>query len=554
MNVLRYSLVCLVSFVFLTNTNEAQEIDRLLAAGEFARAKQIANQAGPQKRDPFLAQIASAQSSSGETAAAGGTIRGIDSAVNRGQAINGAQGAAGGGSFADFQSLMDLVQTTVVPETWEALGGPSTMAPYPQGVYVDPSGTVHPCESFADSNAVENLKSLLARPDDRKQADSWRQASNMRCVSIRRLLDEQTRNRINGVPNPESMVYLAGLSEVQYIFIHGDDIILAGPVGGVEDFRGWFRDRESGLNTLRLDFLSTCIGSAMGKQPFGCTIDPTTEGLQNAASVGTAVQSDEIPIGKAADAMINALGMQRVEVFGTAGDTPVGYMMVEADRHMKQLALGIDPMPTGAKSYLDVIDATIAQGPPDELLLRLWFTSAPRAVRADPARKVFELAGTPIRLSGQNERALATGVRGHVVRDPRSESFVADFNRNWGSIRSKYPIYGALESVYQAASVAELLNQHSTPALRELLQALSANDSSENYGLNTPRQVKTIAVLHQVRHGRKRHNVVVASGGVAVDSQQTLTSKIVDYPSLDSLTKPTANQPKLVQRWWWNAR
>ena len=38
---------------------------------------------------------------------------------------------SGGGSFADFQSLIDLIQTTVVPDTWEALGGPSTMAPYP---------------------------------------------------------------------------------------------------------------------------------------------------------------------------------------------------------------------------------------------------------------------------------------------------------------------------------------------------------------------------------------------------------------------------------------
>ena len=64
----------------------------------------------------------------------------------------------------------------------------------------------------------------------------------------------------------------------------------------------------------------------------------------------------------------------------------------------------------------------------------------------------------------------------------------------------------------------------------------------------------SIAVLHTVRKGRTRHNVVVASGGVSVDSRQTLTARIADYPSLGSITKPAATQPKVVQRWWWDAR
>lgn len=34
------------------------------------------------------------------------------------------------GSWRDFQSLMDVIQTTVDPDTWEALGGPSTISPY----------------------------------------------------------------------------------------------------------------------------------------------------------------------------------------------------------------------------------------------------------------------------------------------------------------------------------------------------------------------------------------------------------------------------------------
>ncbi len=271
--------------------------------------------------------------------------------------------------------------------------------------------------------------------------------------------------------------------------------------------------------------------------------------------MGVAVQKDEIPIGKAAEEMVKALGMQRVEVFGTAGDTPIGYVMVEADRHMKQLALGIHPMPRGAVNYLDVIDATIDQGPPNELLLRLWFTSAPRAVRADGDRKVFELAGTPIRLSGQNERAMASGQRGNVTQDVRTEAFVDDFNKNWHAIRSQYPIYGALESIYQTASIAELIRRFGeSPQSRQLAARLAGTESQSDYLLATPRQVESIATLHTVRHGRKRHHVLLVSGGVSVDSRHTLASQVADYPSLSSMTHPSKTQPIVIQRWWWDAK
>ena len=46
----------------------------------------------------------------------------------------GGGGGGGGASFADFTSLIDLIQTTVSPDTWEALGGPSTMREYAQNL------------------------------------------------------------------------------------------------------------------------------------------------------------------------------------------------------------------------------------------------------------------------------------------------------------------------------------------------------------------------------------------------------------------------------------
>ena len=67
-------------------------------------------------------------------------------------------GGRGGGSFADFQSLIDLIQTTVVPDTWEALGGPSTMAPYPQNLSLVISTTSDVHDQIAD--LLESLRAL----------------------------------------------------------------------------------------------------------------------------------------------------------------------------------------------------------------------------------------------------------------------------------------------------------------------------------------------------------------------------------------------------------
>jgi general secretion pathway protein D len=66
--------------------------------------------------------------------------------------------AGGGGSFADFQSLIDLIQTTVVPDTWEALGGPSTMREYAQNLSLVISTTSDVHDQISD--LLESLRRL----------------------------------------------------------------------------------------------------------------------------------------------------------------------------------------------------------------------------------------------------------------------------------------------------------------------------------------------------------------------------------------------------------
>ena len=554
----RSLLAALMLGILYSSTVFAQHFQDHLQGGEFGLANQAAQRAALDQRDPILAQIAGAQNRIGQPIPATQTAQQIFNPGQRQQAIEGA-GGAGGGSFADFDSLMQLIQTVVVPDTWEALGGPSTMAPYPGGVFVDAEGTLHAIETQAAEDVGESLRNMLAprgNQGDSKDGQTWRRQSPMRFVSLKRLLSHLTATRMlhphkhPGCADPATQ-NLAGLSRIQYVFLSADDIVLAGPVGGIETKDGWSLDRQTGLCTIRSDFFLTCLQSAVTGQPFGCTIDPTPQGMRQAAQVTAAVSADRIPIGQAADRLSEALGLQNVEVFGTAGNTPIGYAMVEADRHMKQLALGIEPMPEGVQNYLDVITKTIAQGPPNDLLLRLWFTAKPRHIRANARRDTFELGGGVIQLSGENQRALRDGRRGHAPADPRTKLFVDHFNENWAAIRSKYPVYSALESIYQAASVSALIKRYANDQCSKILSSL-ASDSSAYWHLPSPERVQSIATLHSVRHLKKVHHVVVASGGVSVSPKLTLTSKLIDYPALSSVASPESEKPRVIQNWWWD--
>ena len=70
----------------------------------------------------------------------------------------GGAGGRGGGSFADFTSLIQLIQTTIEPTTWEALGGVSTMQEYPQNLSLVISTTSDVHDQIVD--LLESLRRL----------------------------------------------------------------------------------------------------------------------------------------------------------------------------------------------------------------------------------------------------------------------------------------------------------------------------------------------------------------------------------------------------------
>ncbi len=485
--------------------------------------------------------------------------------------LPGANAPQGGASFADFTQLINLIQTTIEPDSWEALGGTGTIQQYPQGILVDAAGLVVDIKvDDKKANAAESLDSIALMLRDQNSGTEanqdtamgdWTQPAKFRCVSLRSLASEVVRRRLINQPLDDSLRHLAGLSRIQYVW--GDptnrDVVLVGPVSGIEKKQGWYRDRVTGETTTRLDYLAATMQSVLANTPFGCTIDPTNEGLAASAKVADEFRQGKIPVGKIADALSEAVGKQRVAVFGTAGDTPLGHLLVEVDRHMKMLALGMQKMPAGVPNYLDVITDHARDGVPDGKLLRLWFTGTPVSVRTDNDQQVFEFAGRPMKLACESQLPREDGMRAVAPDDVRLVDFTNQFNQHLAQIIHEYPAYGAVQSVFSVAAVAETMRRtEARDWIAELLGPLMLDGLDQSL-YRTPRWVDTIATTHRFSFGGKRHTVVVASGGVQVDTHETLPTQFVSYPSLRSAPAKFAKPAKESDSdqaivWWWNAK
>jgi hypothetical protein len=472
------------------------------------------------------------------------------------------RGGRGGASFADFTPLMELIQASIAPDTWEPAGGTGTVRPFPGGILVDPSGLVTElAEQPVDDNLIDHIAVSLAdeSPDESaRQASAvadWRLPTRHRCVSLRGVAQQVLRTRVSGQAIDDELRHLAGLSRIEFLVLvpQRRDVVLIGPVSGIESHQGWLRDRRTGLPAMRLDFFAACVAAVVAGEPFGCSIDPAPESLATASRVSDAIRRGEIPLGRSAESLQQALGEQAIRVFGTAGDTPLAHLMVEADRHMKQLALGLQPMPPGSHNYLDIVKQHIELGPPDGQLLRLWFTGAPQAVRVSSSRKVYQLGGRPMKLASETQLAGANGERLDTHDDIRLRAFVDAFNDDLSEIIRKYPAYGGLQSVYQAAAVAELVRRSEAQTwIAELLAPLLIDDPSGGV-LFVPRRVESIAVGHRIEHRRQRHFVLLASGGVRVEPAAALAAQFEPYPAIAAVAGFAEASTAARSRWWWNA-
>lgn len=538
-----------------------------LEAGEFAPAVALARQVATREtRDALLGQIAAAQNRAGAVEASYATAAEMDSDVARSAAVTDLSsrpvGRTGGAGQADFDTLIDLITSTVKPTSWDNVGGAGSIKGFDTGVRVDALGVLKPIlHEDRDSSSLASLRNAAAQMGAH---DDVRRGSPLRKVSLTRL-ERQIQIRLaQGQDLSEEMQYLAGLERIQYVLVYPEqgEIILAGPAGN------WTTDREgrvvaekTGRPVLRLDDFVVILRQIMsrGDAVFGCSITPTNESLARAqAFIAQSAKTPLKPGAAARDAWLKQLreqlGQQVIDVYGIDPQTRVGRVLVEADYRMKLVGIGLEDGVLGVQNYLASLNVPPGQAAPPLDVLRWWFTLNYDAVLATPEHNAFEIRGQGVKVLSENELLTALGQQVHTGQSrPLNEQFAEDFTKHFAELSVKYPVYAELQNIFDLALVAALIRAEGL-ADRVDWHATCFSDPKAfqvEHGF-APKLVDTV-----INHRVIRPGVIVAavSGGVRVDPAKLVQKGAIETDNYGLLSgQRTAAKPAAQPRdvWWWD--
>jgi hypothetical protein len=533
-----------------------------LDAGEFGPAAAVANELPAKQRDDLFAMIAARQSEADARRGSLSTLGAIGSGDARASAVDAMRSRSlvprvgGGGVIADFDTLIDLITSTIAPDTWTDNGGSGSISGFPTGVLVDDRGVM--ASVAADSGSMATLRQTAL---NFRSNHNPRVSSKLRKISLPRLERAVQARSAQGRFPTDAMLNLAGLQRIQYVFVYADtgDIVLAGPAGDWSaDATGRQVSVEGGAPVVQLDDLVVVLRNSAEKGTFGCAITPTKENLVAAQEFLSESAKTPLAQGKSArekwvDQLREKLGFQDIETHGIDSRSHAARTIVEADYHMKRVAMGLEPGVLGVESYLDSMELKRGESAPMGVL-RWWFTLGDGAIRAAEDRNAFELRGSSVKVLSENEKLAKDGERIHTGKASELTAKFADsFTRKFDALAEKYPIYAELRNGFDLAVVAAVL-KHERVLDRVQWDAMHFLDP-EKYQIalgTAPRKVMSIANYRVMSAGTF---VVGVSGGVDVDPGTKLASdryKTDQYGDLEAGRAQSLKAELARDRWWWD--
>jgi hypothetical protein len=485
-------------------------------------------------------------------------ILGVLAQAESGEGI-GPGGATG--QTVDFDSLIQLIESTISPNSWDSVGGAGTVEPFPGGVYIDTRGLMK-----LRDRPGEAAGAAAVRTESRDDAaPAGAAGATLRKISLPRLEREVARYLARGELIPDEIRNLAGLQQVQYVLVYPEehDVVIAGPADEPQrDEFGRVVGRNNGRPVLQLDdlvvILRACFADSDTFGVFGCGIYPRRERLEQVQQFLTAsaaagpIEPRDRPRWLAD--LRDQLGEQDIQVFGVPAGSRVAHVMIEADYRMKLVGIGLEQAAVpGIPSYFDLLgepdDARLARGIDT---LRWWFTLNYDAITATPERDAFELAGSRVQVLSENELLTARGDRVHTGQsDPINAEFARNFSVRYAALAERDANYADLAAVFDLAVLGGLLRGQAIP------QAIGWEmntflDPLEYIVLlrPAPRTVETV-MNHRVYRGR--HIMAAVSGGVHVNPWKVVAAdKIRDDAAQTAARQRTSARTGMAARWWWN--
>ncbi|MFN5468925.1 MAG: DUF1598 domain-containing protein [Pirellulaceae bacterium] len=483
-------------------------IDAAIEAGNLSQAISNVRKLPLEQRldwiDPLWQQWQSRSTSSSRSGAPGGSS---ESDAESAQPMGGAAGA-------DFQSLIQLI-TSTVEANWEADGGTDTIQEFASGVWIDPQGVMI-------ESVVGPTPSDRQGPSKKVSVQSiapWLKDSHLRWVSLTALVERQ--KGAGGFGDQLERAggdLLGGLARVEWVLWdpQHQQWLLGGPAGGYElDAMGRMRRPEDGMEPFPARLLWD-LAPVIDKQtgPFGCSIDPDPQALVQASRLAARPETRQLLArspDQVRDQLIEALGRQVVSLRQLPDQSMTGLDLLIADRHMKRVGLGLESKPDGMKDYFEW--SGHHRRIPAQSLVRWWFTLSPSAIIRSPDGHAFRIPDQSLQVLSDHEFLDATGQRtSSQSEDIAGKSFASDFTKHFRELCRMHRCYGRIQQVFDAALVLEVIRR--SPQGANLMDRLVQQHATQ---LTQPvRFTPTIGAQEAVG---KQH-VVIVSGGVQVDPSQ----------------------------------
>jgi len=548
--------------------NVPAQIAAHLNAGEFGPAAGLARALpDPAQRDRMLAAIAQAQAGGGAQNAALRTLGSMSDDRLRSSALDQIEArpvtgwpARGGATQADFDTLIDLITSTISPQSWDTVGGPGAIDSFPGGVYVDTGGLM---KRIAVIDGGRNLAYARRVALQSCGNQDVRKKSTLRKVSLVRLEKQLQMWGALGKPPTEAMKTLGGLQKIQYVFHYPEtrDIVIAGPAGDwTADAEGRKTSVDTGRPVLHLDDFVVVLRNALSNGGrFTCSITPRRENLAAAQQFLNESAKNSLPEGQRAREswlrqVRDRVGKQKIEVQGIDPGTRVARVIVEADYRMKLVGMGLEDGVLGVTSYLDSIVVPAGSAPPPMSVLRWWFTMNYGALQATPAHDAFQLQGQGVKVLSENEMLTERGDRVHTGKsDELNEQFAHSFTKHFQALAAKYPIYAELQNVFDLALVAAVIVAEDLPGQVGWHLTHFGNPNKYQVELGpAPTDVETV-INHRLIH--RKHIVAGVSGGVSVDPSKYVQKPAImvdDYGALQAERAGSLPDDLPHDAWWWD--
>ncbi|MGE0373959.1 MAG: DUF1598 domain-containing protein [Planctomycetaceae bacterium] len=549
-----------------TDTAAARQelITQQIAAGEFGTALQTANLATDDaEKSELLGTIADAQMNAGDFGAALGTIRNIPEPAARTRAMSrrAEQQVLHGGTGADFDTLIDLIQNET-EGPWEDIDGVGgTITPFETGVRVDPQGLL---AHLSQRELTGRLKALGTTSRRAELNEDMARPSELRMVSITRLERAVADRLAAGQPVVESMLKLAGLTEVRYVFVYPEqgEIVIAGPAEGWKYTQaGETVGIESEQPTLQLDDLVTVLRtfSPEGMNIFGCSINPRQEGLKDLKQFVEASQArgalDSRRTAGWAKRLGETLGRQDIVVYGVPADSRAARVIVEADYRMKLIGIGkLEPI-ASIPDYFDLLAQNPAQATGAIDALRWWLTMKYENVLHSDDHNSFEIRGSSVLCQSENQFLTDQGERVQTGQsEPTNRLFAANFTQHYPELAAADSIFADMQNVFDLALVAALIRHERIDDRIDWDRgAFATGGQYEPVRYSTPAECESV-VNHRVYNGKDV--VVQVAGGVQADLMAVVSNDTLlqSSPRLAGVAESSRAPELPAGRWWWDAR